>query len=46
MLGFDLLRHLDPSPDPLRTKTHLASWNGIDDPLELFRPREHGLNSN
>ena len=37
MRAFDLLRLLMPGADPERTKVHLAGWNGIDDPLDLFR---------
>lgn len=37
MRALDLLRLLDPEVSPDRTKVHLATWNGIDEPLDLFR---------
>lgn len=37
MLAFDLIRVLDPEVSLERTKIHLATWNGCDDPLALFR---------
>jgi hypothetical protein len=37
MLAFDLVRLLDPDVLPERSKIHLATWNGSEDPLVLFR---------
>lgn len=36
MLLFDLLQLEDPDLRPEKTKLHLASWNGQDDPLDVF----------
>jgi hypothetical protein len=37
MRAWDLITLLDPQINPQETKIHLAGWNGIDDPLDLFR---------
>lgn len=33
---FDLLRIADPDLDPARAKLHLAVWNGIENPLNVY----------
>mgnify|MGYP000116385486 CR=1 FL=1 len=33
----NLIALLDPDVVPERTKLHLATWNGIDEPLDRFR---------
>lgn len=37
MRAFDLLRVVSPEFSPGQAKVHLATWNGLDDPLVLFR---------
>ena len=36
MLVFDLVRLMDPDVTPDNTKVHLASWNGSEDPLQVY----------
>lgn len=36
MLAFDLLRVLDKSITPDKCKVHLASWNGKEEPLDVY----------
>lgn len=36
MKTFDLLRLLNPDLEPEATKIHLATWNGIDQPLDVY----------
>lgn len=35
MLVFNLLKILNSSIEPAETKIHLATWNGIEDPLDV-----------
>lgn len=37
MRTFDLIKLLAPEVVPAKTKIHLATWNGIDEPLDLLR---------
>jgi len=37
MLAFDLIRMLDPELAPAETKIHLATYDGVDNPLSLLR---------
>jgi hypothetical protein len=37
---FDLLRMKEPSFDPSKAKVHLARWNKIDHPIEVYRRSE------
>lgn len=57
MNALDLLQFLDPEVDPERTKIHLATYNGVEQPLEdvlvrephwknVLMTREHGSNAN
>jgi hypothetical protein len=36
MLAFDLLKMLDQSITPDKCKVHLATWNGEEDPLDVY----------
>jgi hypothetical protein len=36
MLFFDLLRLQEPLLEPKKCKVHLASWNGSEDPLQVY----------
>jgi hypothetical protein len=36
MRVFDILRLLVPELEPIKTKIHLAGWNGFNDPLDVF----------
>lgn len=37
---FDILRTQDPRLEPEKCKVHLASWNGFEDPLAVYRAGE------
>lgn len=37
MLLFQLLNALDPTVTPERTKLHLATFNQIEEPLDVYR---------
>jgi hypothetical protein len=39
---FDLLRIHHPSLDPSNSKIHLASWNGFDNPLDVYIAGDFG----
>lgn len=36
MRTLDLITLMDPEVVPAKTKLHLATWNGVDDPLTVF----------
>src|SRR2546427_9657859 len=36
MRVFDLIAVMDPEVKPASTKIHLATWNGRDDPLDVY----------
>jgi hypothetical protein len=36
MRVFDLLRLMEPAITPTETKVHLATWNGEDNPLDVY----------
>lgn len=36
MLLFDFLRAQDPTITPETAKVHLASWNGKENPLDVY----------
>lgn len=36
MRVFDMIRLLMPELEPIKTKIHLAGWNGFHDPLDEF----------
>jgi hypothetical protein len=36
MRVFDLLRLVEPGLAPEETKVHLATWNGVDNPLDVY----------
>lgn len=40
MLLFDLLRAQEPLLDPQHCKVHLASWNGTENPLQVYKTGE------
>jgi hypothetical protein len=37
---FDLLRLQEPTFDPSKAKVHLARWNGIDHPMDVYKRGE------
>ncbi len=36
MLMFDLLRTMNPNLNPAEAKLHLATWNGVEQPLDVY----------
>ena len=36
MLMFDLLRSMNPNLNPAEAKLHLATWNGVEQPLDVY----------
>lgn len=36
MLMFDLLRTMNPNLNPAEAKLHLATWNGVEQPIDVY----------
>lgn len=36
MLMFDLLRAMNPKLNPAEAKLHLATWNGVEQPIDVY----------